>query len=132
LHNRPTCGIVNTTKYGGDYLTNRHEISDTDWERIKDMLPPENAGEGRPSKPNRVMLNGILWRAKTGSPWRDIPRELYGPYSTVYTRFKKWCEDATLKQTFVSLTESQSTQQSMDSTSAKAHQHSAGAKKERS
>jgi transposase len=41
-------------------MTYRHEISDSDWERVKDMLPPENKGEGRPSKPNRLILNGIF------------------------------------------------------------------------
>jgi len=59
-------------------MLRRHEIIDADWERIKDLLPPENSGEGRPSKPNRVMLNGMLWQAKTGAPWRDMP-ERYGP-----------------------------------------------------
>ena len=112
-------------------MLNRHEISDTDWARIKDMLPPENTGEGRPSKPNRQMLNGVLWRSKTGSPWRDIPRELYGPYTTIYTRFKKWCEEDTFEQMFACLSDSESQKQSIDSTTAKAHQHSAGAKKER-
>ena len=54
-------------------MQRRHEISDIEWERIKDILPPENKGEGRPSKSNRVMLNGMLWINKTGAPWRDLP-----------------------------------------------------------
>jgi transposase len=40
-------------------MPNRHEISDENWERVKDLFSPENRGEGRPSKANRVMLNGI-------------------------------------------------------------------------
>ena len=131
LHNHPIYGIVNTTKVRGDYLLNRHEISDADWERIKDLLPPENTGNGRPSKPNRQMLNGVLWRARTGVPWRDIPRNLYGPFTTIYTRFKTWCEDKAFVKVFANLAETQSPKQSIDSTSAKAHQHSAGVKKER-
>lgn len=113
-----------------DCMPNRREIMDSDWERIKDILPPENTGEGRPSKPNRQILNGVLWRAKTGAPWRDIPRDLYGPYTTIYTRFKQWCENDVFVQLFTSLSDSQSPKLSIDSTSVKAHQHSAGAKKE--
>ena len=57
-------------------MLQRHEISDIDWERIKDLLPPENTGEGRPSKPNRLMLNGMLWitelpPAKAGGFYSD-------------------------------------------------------------
>lgn len=49
-----------------------HEISSLEWERIKGKLPSENTGEGRPSKSNRVMLNGILYKVKTCIPWRDL------------------------------------------------------------
>jgi len=76
-------------------MLRRHEIIDADWERIKDLLPPENSGEGRPSKPNRVMLNGMLWQAKTGAPWRDMP-ERYGPWQTVYSRFREWSKNDVL------------------------------------
>ena len=113
-------------------MLNRHEISDIDWERIKDMLPLENEGEGRPSKPNRQMLNGMLWRAKTGAPWRDIPRDLYGPFTTIYTRFRQWTENEAFVHIFQSLAaENTSEEESIDSTSVKVHQHAAGAKKER-
>jgi transposase len=49
-------------------MVHRHEISDENWERIKDLLPPENTGKGRPSRSNRDMLNAMLWIAKTGAP----------------------------------------------------------------
>jgi len=107
----------------------RHEISDYDWERIKDQLPPENHGEGRPSKSNRVMLNGMLWIAKTGAPWRDLP-ERFGPWTTVYTRYNNWSKDGTFQKLFDALTQDADMQDvSIDSTSCKVHQHAAGAKK---
>ncbi|MFC3747676.1 transposase [Paenibacillus sp. GCM10012306] len=53
------------------------------------LLPPENTGEGRPSKSNRVMLNGMLWKVKTGAPWRDLP-DRFGPWKTLYSRFRLW------------------------------------------
>ena len=113
----------------GRIMQKRHEINDTDWERIKDAIPPENTGKGRPSKPNRVMLNGMLYRAKTGIPWRDLP-ERYGPWETVYSRFRLWIKNGVFQTLFDSLTADADMQDvSIDSTSCKAHQHSAGAKK---
>ncbi|MBE0343599.1 transposase [Paenibacillus sp. 28ISP30-2] len=63
-------------------MLRRHEINEQNWERIQQLLPPENTGEGRLSKPNRVMLNGMLWKVKTGAPWRDLP-ERFGPWKPV-------------------------------------------------
>ena len=110
-------------------MVHRHEINDIDWERIQDILPPENKGEGRPSKPNRIMLNGMLWIAKTGAPWRDLPNR-YGPWETVYSRFRLWSTTDVFVRTFESLTEDADMQDlSIDSSSCKVHQHAAGAKK---
>ena len=107
----------------------RHEISDSDWERIKDLLPSENTGEGRPSKPNRLMLNGMLWRAKTGVPWRDLP-ECFGPWQTVYHRFNLWSKNDVFCCIFETLANDADLQDiAIDSTSCKVHQHAAGAKK---
>lgn len=110
-------------------MLRRHEISDPDWERIKDILPPENTGEGRPSKPNRLMLNGRLWKVKTGAPWRDLPAR-FGPWKTVYSRFRMWSQKDVFQNLFESLTGDADLQDaSIDSTSCKVHQHAAGAKK---
>lgn len=110
-------------------MLRRHEIKDQDWERIQDLLPPENTGEGRPSKPNREMLNGMLWKVKTGAPWRDLPVR-FGPWKTVYSRFRLWSSNDIFEQVFESLTSDADLQDvSLDSTSCKVHQHAAGAKK---
>ena len=110
-------------------MLRRHEISDFDWERIENLLPPENTGEGRPSKSNRQMLNAMLWINKTGAPWRDLP-ERFGPWQTVYSRFRLWSNNDIFKEMFKSLTMDADMQDvSIDSTSCKVHQHAAGAKK---
>jgi len=110
-------------------MLKRHEINDTNWERIKDSIPAENAGKGRPSKSNRIMLNGMLYRTKTGIPWRDLP-ERFGPWETIYSRFRLWSKNGVFQNIFDSLTADADMQDvSIDSTSCKAHQHSAGAKK---
>jgi transposase len=110
-------------------MLRRHEIKDQDWERVEHLLPPENTGEGRPSKPNRVMLNEMLWKLKTGAPWRDFP-ERFGPWKTVYSRFRLWSKDDLFQKMFESLSSDADLQDvSLDSTSCKVHQHAAGAKK---
>ncbi|MCY9500600.1 IS5 family transposase, partial [Paenibacillus larvae] len=68
----------------------RYEIRDDQWEKIKDLLPPERKPQGgRIAKDNRMMLNAMLWVARSGAPWRDLP-EHYGSWKTVYTRFRRW------------------------------------------
>ena len=110
-------------------MPRRHEINDQEWERIEDIFPPENTGKGRPSKSNREILNGMLWIAKTGSSWRDLP-ERFGPWQTVYSRFRLWSQNHIFKKLFEQLSQDADMQDiSIDSTSCKVHQHAAGAKK---
>ena len=74
-------------------MLRRYELTDDEWNRVAPLLPPENSGkQGRPSKCNRTILNGIVWIARSGAPWRDLP-ERYGAWQTVYSRFRKWIED---------------------------------------
>ena len=105
----------------------RYEISDEQWEQIKDMFP--RAKTGRPPKDNRMMFNSILWVARSGAAWADIP-ERYGPHQSVHSRFCKWRDDGTLENIFHELNKDADFEiLSIDSTSVKAHPQSAGAKK---
>ena len=108
----------------------RYEASDSEWERVKDFLPPERTGEpGRPSGDNRTALNGILWMARSGAPWRDLP-ERYGSWSTLYDKFARWSDAGIIEKIFEALTIDADMQDlSLDSTSVKVHQHAAGAKR---
>jgi len=108
----------------------RYEISDAEWERVKEFLPPEHTGKpGRPSGDNRIALNGILWIARSGAPWRDLP-ERYGSWSTLYDKFKRWSDTDVFEKIFDILKIDADMQDvSLDSTSVKVHQHAAGAKK---
>ena len=111
-------------------MLRRYELTDEEWNRIAPLLPPENSGkQGRPQKCNRTILNGIVWIARSGAPWRDLP-ERYGSWQTVYSHFRKWIEDGTLDNIFRVLSlEAELTELSIDASIVKAHQHSAGAKK---
>jgi len=109
----------------------RYELTEQEWESVKELLPPENTGRGRPSKPNRDMLNGIVWIAKSGAAWRDLP-ERFGAWQTVYERFTVWSNENVFEKIFDILCIDADLQDlSIDSTSCKAHQHAAGAKKGR-
>lgn len=110
--------------------TKRYELTDIEWDQIKDMLPSEQTGKpGRPPKDNRVMLNAMVWLARSGAAWRDLP-ERYGPWESVYSRFQKWIDDGILDNIFRVLSlDAELSEISIDSTIVRAHQASAGAKK---
>ena len=65
----------------------RYELTDDQWEVIADLFPDQTMG--RPRRSDRTVLNGILWILCSGAAWRDLP-ERYGPWKTVYHRFRQW------------------------------------------
>ena len=78
---------------------------------------------------DRPILNGILWIVRSGAAWRDLP-ERYGAWSTVYNRFVQWQEEGLFDAILKELSEEADFQDmSIDSSTVKAHQASAGAKK---
>lgn len=72
----------------------RHELKEQEWLLVADLLPKPKS-MGRPARPARDMLNGMIWILMTGAPWRDLP-ERYGPWETVYRRFREWTRDGVL------------------------------------
>gem|GEM_PF-5792418 len=62
-------------------------------EVIRDLVSPTQK-MGRPRSYDRLVLHGILWILCSGAAWRDLP-ERFGPWSTVYQRFRDWCDDGT-------------------------------------
>jgi transposase len=68
----------------------RHEITDDEWSRLEPLLPPERGRRGHPAKLlNRQFMNAVVYIAKTGAPWRDLP-ERFGPWKTVHNKFSRW------------------------------------------
>ncbi len=80
------------------------EISDELWERLEPLLnrldPP--AGIGRPPVDRRKVLDGIIFRLRTGCQWNHIPR-VYGDDSTIYRCFHHWCEVGLFKNLWAHL-----------------------------
>lgn len=67
----------------------RHELTNEEWSRVAPLLPRRATRRGRP-RPEREQLDGMLWILRTGAPWRDLPRERYGPWQTVMRTFHTW------------------------------------------
>lgn len=65
----------------------RHELTDEQWALLSDFFPPRVRKRGGQWKDDRTLINGVFWRLNTGAPWRDVP-ERYGPWNTVYDRFR--------------------------------------------
>jgi transposase len=85
-------------------MRQRHALPDRHWERLARFFPPagHRHTRGRPREDHQRIINGILWRLHTGAPWRDIP-ETYGPWETIYGRFRRWRRDGTWAKILTSL-----------------------------
>src|SRR5688500_5184692 len=98
-----------------------------DWDRIKDMLPGRAGHVGVTARNNRLFIDAVLYRYRTGIPWRDLP-EQYGDFRNVHRRFSRWAEKGVWARLLSVLTQEADTEYVMiDSTVVRAHQHSAGA-----
>src|SRR5262245_17301794 len=112
----------------------RYELSDSEWARLRPLLPAMTPQRGGRWRDHRQVRNGILFRTRTGVPWRDLP-ERYGPWQTVYKRFARWEQDGTWARIEAhSRTQADGAGQldwdaQIDSTVVRAHQHAAGARK---
>ena len=67
----------------------RGDLTDSQWEKLKPLLPLQKPTTGRPGKDQRQIINGIFGILRTGAPWRDLP-SCYGIHSTVSSRFYRW------------------------------------------
>ena len=108
-------------------MLRRHEISDQQWEGIQDLLPGQEGDPGATAKDNRLFVNAIMWIAKTGAPWRDLP-ERFGKWNTVFQRFNRWCKSGVFQAIMEHLQDPDLGVLLLDSTIIRAHQHAAGAK----
>lgn len=115
-------------------VTGRFDLTDAQWATLEPLLPTPKR-PGRPSLwSRRQLIDGIRWRIRVGAPWRDVP-PCYGSWSAVYALFRRWQRDGTWQQILTALQALADAagriiwDVSVDSTSARAHQHAAGARK---
>jgi len=109
----------------------RKMLRDDQWERIKDMLPGKPTDCGVTAKDNRLFIEAVLWILRTGSPWRDLPREL-GNWHNTFTRFSRWGRTGVWQRVIDAVSSDADLQALLlDGTIVRAHQHAAGAPKKR-
>ena len=105
-------------------------LTSVQWRRVEMLLPVASRKGGRPRKPDRTVVEGMLWILRTGAPWRDLP-SAYGPWQSVYTRFSRWSSAGVLAQLFEALSRERDGEGYLiDATIVRAHQDASGAAKE--
>lgn len=110
-------------------MRQRYELHEHEWARIADHLPGRAGTVGKPAQDNRHFVNAVIWIARSGAPWRDLP-ERYGPWNSVWRRFRRWAQRGRWEQIFQSLAVDADLEELLiDSTTVRAHQHAAGAAK---
>jgi transposase len=128
-----------TIKNTGDLVASvavagRADLTDAQW-RVLEPLLPVGEKPGRPPKwTKRQLIDGIRWRVRAGTPWRDVP-PAYGSWQAVYGLFRRW-QRAGVWAAILSQLQARADAAglitwdvSVDSTIARAHQHAAGARK---
>jgi transposase len=104
-------------------------LRDDQWERIKGFVPGGTKGKRGPRTDNRKFLNALLWMARSGGRWRDLPAHL-GDYRSVKRRYYRWIEMGVFDEMLEVLAREADLEWLMvDSTIVRAHQHAAGAPK---
>ena len=111
-------------------MGHRHAISDADFARIEHLLPGRPGDTGWVAADNRRFIDAVLYVAKTGVPWRDLPERL-GNWNSVWRRFDRWSRKGTWARVFEALQDPDLEWLILDSTVVRAHPHAAGAKKNR-
>jgi transposase len=107
----------------------RKFLRNEQWQRIEAMLPGKVTDSGRTAADNRLFVEAVLWIARTGAPWRDLP-PAFGPWNSVYVRFARWSNKGVWQRVFSELAKDSDFQAVfLDSTIVRAHQHAAGFRK---
>lgn len=107
-------------------------LSDEVWARIEPLLPALRGPMGPPFRPHRAVVEGVIYRLRTGVPWRDLPPE-FGAWQTVHRRHQRWSGDGTWDRVLTALQVAADAEGeldwrvSVDSTIARVHQHAATA-----
>lgn len=106
----------------------RHRLSDAQWARIAPLIAGKEGDPGRHGKDNRLFVDAVLWLARTGAPWRDLPAE-FGAWNSVFQRFSRWAKRGVWSRILAAVSDDPDFEHvSIDATIVRAHQHAAGGK----
>ena len=106
----------------------RHAISDADWDRIKHLLPGQRGQHGGVARDNRLFVDAVLYVARTGIPWEDLPAR-FGNWNSQWSRFDRWAKAGRWDPILAALRDPDLDVLVLDSTAVRAHPCAAGAKK---
>ena len=103
-------------------------LKDHQWDRMAPHLPGKRMDPGRTAVDSRLFVEAVLWLARTGSPWRDLPK-LFGNWNSAFIRFSRWSKNGVWDRLFTTMADEPDFEYVMiDSTIVRAHQHAAGKK----
>ena len=106
-------------------------LRDDQWDRLKGLMPGGTKGRRGPRTDNRLFVDALLFMARFGGRWRDLPSE-YGHYQSVKRRYYRWIEMGVLDDILTAVAQEADLEWLMiDSTIVRAHQHAAGARKDK-
>lgn len=106
----------------------RKVLKDSQWVRIAPLLPGKPGDPGRSAADNRLFVEAVLWIARTGAPWRDLP-DAFGLWNSVFKRFRRWTLKGVFESVFKALSGDPDFEYAMiDGTIVRVHQHGTGAK----
>ncbi|WP_419534573.1 IS5 family transposase [Endozoicomonas sp.] len=107
------------------FTTARTVLNDDQWNRVKDILPGIASDSGTTAANNRLFVEAVLWIARTGAPWRDLP-EQFGSWHNVYNRYSRWCSKGIWEKAFKALSSDSDMEYLMvDGSIVRVHQHGA-------
>ena len=106
----------------------RTMLSDEQWERVAPLLPGKVGDPGRSGADNRLFLEAVLWIARAGAPWRDLPAH-FGNWNSIFQRFRRWALKGVFARLFEIMSADPDFEYAMiDGTIVRVHQHGTGAK----
>lgn len=106
----------------------RFVVSDAVWAKVALLLPGKATDPGATGKDNRLFLEAVLWRVRTGAPWRDLPNE-FGRWNSVFRRFRRWVRAGVSDRLFERMSDEPDFEYALiDGTIVSAHQKASGAK----
>ncbi len=102
--------------------------TDEVWARLEPHLPGKKSDSGVTGKDNRLFLEAVLWRVRTGLPWRDLPTGS-GNWNSVFRRFRRWAKGGVSECLFKEMRGEPDFEYALiDGTIVQAHQKASGAK----
>ena len=109
-------------------MAKRHELTESQWQAIEPLLPGKASDPGATAADNRRFVNAVLYVARTGIPWRDLP-ERFGKWNSVWRRYDRWCAAGIWSAIAHVLVEPDLAELHLDSTTVKAHACASGSRR---